>query len=183
MKKHLFVLFVILSTMAIFASTALAAPAAEGKSVVLISVDYQQGGIALLFHTSGLTQADLKDHSFYAHSNYHNMYCNFVDDTADVRCVVSKKLANYGGEGFHVTLAGFGFYDELPFESEACREGQAEWYTIDVFDNGVYDGSFEIPAVIWHEVVADGLLQELEGSGISFEINGSFCGPAVLIPV
>src|SRR6185295_2029571 len=137
MKKHLFVLFVTLITMAMFASTAFAAPASDGKSVVLISVEYQQGGIALLFHTSGLTKGDLKDHSFYAHSNYHDMYCNFMDDTTDVRCLVSKKLSNYGGESFHVTLAGFGFYDELPYKIiEVCQNGQAEWYVINVFDNG-----------------------------------------------
>jgi len=183
MKKHLSVLFVILITMAIMTSTALAAPALDTKSVILVSVEYQQGGIALLFHTSGLTRGDLNDRSFYAHSNYRNIYCNFVDDTTDVRCVVSKKLSNFAGESFHVTLAGFGFYDELPAKpSPVCSDGQAEWYYIDVSVNGEYDGSFEVPTQVWNQVVADGILQELESSGIVFEVTGSFCGPADFEP-
>src|SRR5258706_13579207 len=110
MKKHLSILFAVLAALAIFTTTAFAAPAS--KNVTLLSVEYQKGGIVLLFETSGLTKGDLKNNSFFVDSNDQKMSCNFVDDTTTVRCTVSKTLAGKGD--FHGTLAGFGFWGELP---------------------------------------------------------------------
>ena len=76
MKKCFSVLFVVLVLMSIFTTTVFAAPAAS-KSVSLVSVQYQAGGIVLLFETSGLTKADLKDNSFYAFISLHQHYLYF----------------------------------------------------------------------------------------------------------
>jgi hypothetical protein len=111
MKKIVSISFVVLAIMAVFVSTVFAAPA--GKSATLVSVEYQQGGIVLLFQTSGLTKADLKENTFYADSKNQNIYCNFVDDSTVVRCTVSKGLAGMGN--FQGTLAGFGFSGNLPY--------------------------------------------------------------------
>ena len=179
MKKRFSVLFVVLVLMSIFTSTVFAAPAAS-KSVSLVSIQYQAGGIVLLFETSGLTNADLKDNSFYADSNDQKMSCNFVDDTTKVRCTVSKALAGEGG--FHGTLAGFGFWGELPQPRSfdlVCAAGEIAWLTIDVFENGELVFSGEIPAWIWDEITSDGALDELAEMGIIFQVTGAFCAPDI----
>jgi hypothetical protein len=174
MKKRLSILFAVLAALAIFTSTAFAAPA--GKSVKFLSVAYQKGGIVLLFETSGLTKADLKDNSFYADSNDQKMSCNFVDDTTTARCTVSKALAGKGG--FFVTLAGFGFWGELPQEKVlACEEGTIPWYTVDIYQDGELLGSDEIPVWFWNELVANGLLDQAAEFGVTFDITGTFCAP------
>jgi len=134
MKKGFSILFAVLAALAIFTSTALAASAS--KKVTLLSVEYQKGGIVLLFETLGLTKTDLKDNSFFADSNYQKMSCNFVDDRT-VRCTVSKALAGTGD--FHATLAGSGFWGELPqekFFALTCPNGQALWYVVAIYYYG-----------------------------------------------
>lgn len=177
MKRRLAVIFGVLVVMAIFASTVFAAPAQAGKNATLTGIDYQSGGIVLSFQTSGLSKNDLKNNSFFAHSNYHNMYCNFIDDSTDVRCVVSKKLAQYAGEGFHVTLAGFGFWGEFPANTY-CSDEETVWITIEIVDNGEYVGTGDVPLELWNEALADGLLEYFAELGITFEITDQFCGPA-----
>lgn len=181
MKRHLSVLFMVLVALAVFTSTALAAPLAVGKSVTLLSVEYNKGGIVLLFETSGLTKADLKDNSFYADSNSQGMYCTFVDETTIVRCTVSKALAGLGG--FHATLAGFDFWGELPQARSfglQCAEGEEPWYAFDVYEFGEYADSGELPVEFWELLESEGIFEVLaEELGITFEITGEFCGPEV----
>jgi hypothetical protein len=179
MKKHLSVLLVVLAVTAIFTTTVLAAPV-NGKSVSLLSVEYQEGGIVLKFETSGLTQADLNNATFEAVSNYQDIYCTFVDGTTTVRCTVAKSLAGKGG--FKVTLAGFIFWDDLPKERAfglTCAEGEMLWYTYDVYIYGEleYSGG-EVPAFIWEMTEADGLFEIWAAEyGETYEIAGSFCAP------
>jgi len=177
MKKRLSVLFVVLAVTAIFASTVFAAPA-DGKSVKLIGVDYNKGGVVLTFETSGLTQADLNGAALFANSNDQGIYCNFVDNTTTVRCTAAKKLAGDGG--FKVTLAGFTFWGELPGERDlqACGVGEMLWYTYDYYVNGelVYSGA-EVPAFIWDEHEASGGFIIDAQNGWTYEITGSFCAP------
>jgi hypothetical protein len=174
MKKALSVLFAVLAALAIFTSTVFAA--SGSKSVTLLGVSYHKGGIVLLFETSGLTKGDLKDNSFSADSNDQKMSCNFVNDTATVRCTVSKALAGEGS--FFVTLAGFGFWGELPAEREvSCAEGTVLWLSINVYENGALVESGDIPAWIWSLFKAEGLFDEAAQYGINFEITNSFCAP------
>ena len=181
MRRRLSVLFMVLVALAVFTSTALAAPLAVGKSVTLLSVEYNKGGIVLLFETSGLTKADLKDNSFHADSNFQDMYCTFAGGTTIVRCTVSKGLAGLGG--FHATLAGFAFWGELPQARSLelqCADGEEPWYAIDVYEYGEYVDSGEIPVEIWNLFEAEGIFDLLaEELGITFEITDTFCGPDV----
>lgn len=176
MKKIISISFVVLAIMAVFASTVFAAPA--GKNATLVSVEYQKGGIVLLFQTSGLTKADFKNNSFYADSNNQNIYCNFVSDTTIVRCVVSKSLAGMGD--FRGTLAGFGFSGELPqartFDNATnvtltCSNGDVLWYTIDWYSNGVFQFSSTIPAYIY-DVAWQGATNIND-----IVVTGTFCAP------
>ena len=181
MKKSLSILFSVFTALMVFTTTAFAAPA--GRSVTLSSISYQKGGIVLIFETSGLTKADLKDNAFFADSNGQKMSCNFVDHTTTVRCTVSKALAGKGA--FHVTLAGFGFWGELPEDRNlliSCDEGEEPWYIINVYENGELVESGEVPVWIWNELVSLGFTDELENEGITFEIVNVFCGPDVSEP-
>lgn len=182
MRKHLFILFSVLAALAVFTTSAFAAPV--GKNVNLVSVSYQKGGIVLLFETAGLTRADLKDNSFYADSNNQKMSCGFVDHTTTVRCTVSKALAGKGD--FHVTLAGFGFWDTLPEVrgfSITCAEGEIPWYTINIYENGELVESGDLPVWFWNELVSLGILDELAQEGITVQIADIFCGPDIEGPV
>jgi len=175
-------LFSILAAMAVFTTSAFAAPA--GKNVNLLSVSYEKGGIVLLFETSGLTRADLKNTSFYADSNNQKMSCGFVDHTTTVRCTVSKALAGRGD--FYVTLAGFGFWEKLPEPrglSITCEDGEIPWYKITVYENGELVDSGELPVWVWQEIVSLGILDELAEDGITFRIADIFCGPDITEPV
>lgn len=178
MKKCFSILFAVLAALAIFTSTVFAT--SGNQSVTLVSVSYQKGGIVLLFETSGLTKADLKENSFYADSNNQKMSCKFVDDTTRVRCTVSKALA---GEGeFYGTLAGFGFWGELPQERPLgliCAEGEIPWYTIHVYFDGELAESGNIPVWLWDLFVAEGLIEEAMQDGVTFEILDTFCGPEI----
>ena len=113
MRKSLSTLFLVLVTLTLSVSSALAAPALANRNVTLQRVTYERGGITLLFHASGLTQADLQKTSFTAHSHQWNIACNFGSNTT-VRCHVSKHLSRFAGESFHGTLAGFSFEGILP---------------------------------------------------------------------
>ena len=181
MKKHLSVVFVVLVLMAVFTSTVFAAPAQTARNAILVSIQYQESGIVLMFQTSGLTKDDLKNNSFFAHSNSQNMYCFFVDDTTNVRCVVAKKLAEYEGEGFHGTLAGFGFWGDFPRNSY-CAEGESKWANIDMFENGELVDSGAVPLWVWDEAAGNGWFEYWEQNyGITYEITSQFCGSDELV--
>lgn len=174
MKKSFSILFAVLAALTIFTSTVFAA--SGNKSVTLSSVSYHKGGIVLLFETAGLTKGDLKNNSFSADSNDQKMSCKFVDDTTTVRCTVSKVLAGEGS--FFVTLAGFGFWGELPAAREvSCEEGTVPWLSLNVYENGELVESGDIPAWVWSLFKAEGLLDEAAQYGITFEITNSFCAP------
>lgn len=175
MKKFLTVLFTILIIIS-FTATSVLAAGSERKNVTLVSVEYQKGGIVLIFETSGLKKADLKDRSFYADSNYQKITCNFVDDTDKVRCIVAKSLAGKGS--FFVTVAGFGFWGELPktFEAEACGEGQILWYNI-LLQKDEFVAGGPIPAYRWDDLVAQGFLEIFAANGVTYEITDTFCAP------
>jgi len=184
MKRRLSVVFITLIIMAMFTSTAFAAPANGNKSVTLVGVEYQEGGMVLMFHTSGLTKDDLKNHSFYAHSNYYNMYCNFIDDTTNVRCTVSKKLATFQGESFHVILAGFGFYDVFPIDTY-CQDGETPWVYYSVFLNGELvftDGV--VPIKLWNNAITSGDFNYwAQTYGVTYQMTGQFCSSQNYGPV
>lgn len=114
MKKGLSALFFALTTIALLASNALAAPAQSNRNATLTRVTYERGGIVLLFHAAGLSRNDLNNTSFTAHDKQWKMTCRFVDQAAQIRCVLSKKLSMFAGEGFHGSLAGFYFSGEIP---------------------------------------------------------------------
>jgi hypothetical protein len=182
MKRRFSVVLMVIMTMAIFASTAFAAPAQSNKSVTLVSVEYNEGGIILLFHTSGLTKNDLENNSFAAHSSNRTMDCNFIDDTTDVRCVLPKKLAQYQGEAFHVILAGFGFYDTFPANTY-CPAGEIPWTSYNEIYNGETMYSGVVPMKIWNQALTGGFFAYAAQYGVTFEMNGHFCssqnfGPA-----
>jgi hypothetical protein len=176
MKRRFSVIFMLLVIMAMLTSTVFAAPAAkDSKYVTLYSVQYREGGMILLFHTSGLTKDDLKNNSFYAHSNTYNMSCNFIDDSTDVRCVLPKKLAQFEGEEFQVILAGFGFYDTFPINTY-CSEGEKPWVNYSVYIDGelVWDNG-EAMLQEWNYVLTSGLFDYWAQYGITYEITGQFC--------
>lgn len=182
MKRRVSVIFIVLILMTIFSSTVLAAPAQESKSVTFVNIEYQQGGIVLLFHTSGLTKSDLNNNSFFAHSNNQNMNCNFIDDSTDVRCVVSKGLAQDEGEGFHGTLAGIGFWGEFPTNSY-CPDGEIPWVNIDMFVDGKLADAGEAPLEVWYDVTAAGYFEIWTQYGITYKITGRFCSSGYYGPV
>lgn len=169
MKKYLSTAFVVLVTMAIFASTAFAAPAADA-SVSLKSVTFNGSGVVLKFSTSGLTKKDLKDNFFNIASNSYDMECDFIDDTTDVRCLVTKDLSNLAGEEFTAGLHGFLFYGNVP--QAAC----VPWINIDVFEDGELLGSFEALLAEWDYVASLGLFEYWAAYGITYKITGEFCG-------
>ncbi len=178
MKKRLSVLFVVLAVAAIFASTVFAAPV-NGKSVSLLSVDYNPGGVVLKFETSGLTQADLTGATFFADSNHQDIYCTFVGDSnTTVRCTAAKSLAGQGG--FKVTMAGFTFWDDLPKEKITkltCGAGDVLWYSVNQYINGEFYQSFTAPAWAWDEHEANGGFVKDALQGKTFERTGEFCAP------
>ena len=180
MKRHISVLLVMLVLMAIFASTVFAAPAQNGKSVTLVSIKYQPSGVVLMFHTSGLTESDLKNSSFFAHSSDQNIYCNFVNDTTDVRCLLAKKLAQYQGETFQGTLAGISFYGEFPTNTY-CDAGESPWYNFSEYVDGELVYSGEVPVWIWNNAANQGYFDVWAEYGITYEITGGFCSSAELI--
>src|SRR5258705_13263769 len=160
MKKGLYALCIVLVATAVLVSNVLAAPAQSNKNATLNSVTYERSGIVLLFHTSGLSVNDLHSTSFTALSKQWNITCNFVDG-ANVRCLVSKKLSVFAGQGFQGTLAGFHFAGKLPsvraFPSPvvtetlgvtetfvvtetptACSDGQTLLYTSEYCNNSSY---------------------------------------------
>jgi hypothetical protein len=110
MKRRFLVLFMTLAAAAILSSTVLAAP--NGKRVTFLYDEYMRDGIVLVFETSGLTKADLKDASVYVVSNWQKMYCKFADGKTIVRCSFPKKFAGRGS--YRAMLAGFVFWGELP---------------------------------------------------------------------
>lgn len=177
MKRNVSVVLVMLVLMAIFASTVFAAPAQNGKSVTLVSVKYQPSGVVLIFWTSGLTESDLKNSSFFAHSSDQNIYCNFVNDTTDVRCLLSKKLAQYQGESFQGTLAGISFYGEFPTNTY-CDEGESPWYNYNEYFDGELVYSGEVPEWVWRDYEAMGGFEYSAEYGITYEITGGFCSSA-----
>jgi len=180
MKRLVSAAFVTLVLMAIFTSTVFAAPAQNGKSVTLVSIKYQPSGVVLMFHTFGLTESDLKNSSFFAHSSDHNIYCNFVNDTTDVRCLLAKKLAQSQGETFQGTLAGSSFYGEFPTNTY-CDAGESPWYNFNVYEDGELVFSGEVPEWIWRDYEAMGGFEYSAEYGITYEITGGFCSSAELI--
>lgn len=136
MRKRLLVFLLSLFVASVFSTTASAAPGS--KRVVLLSTEYQSGGIVLIFETSGLTNADLKNAYVYANSQWYKMYCKYKDDTTNVRCSFTKKLAGQGN--FAATLGGFAFWGTLPEAKEIiegsgpaplCPAGQTAIYHLD----------------------------------------------------
>jgi hypothetical protein len=155
MKKGPSALFLVLLTTLVLVSNVLAAPAQLNKNATLISTTYQRGGIVLLFQTTGFSKSDLKNISLTAHSKQWDISCNFVDDTTDVRCVVTKKLSMFHGKEFHGALAGFFFSGTVPSArtfthpvvtggplnpdpTTACPDGQTLSYTFE-YSNTSYE--------------------------------------------
>jgi len=171
MKKHLSILVIVLAITAIFSSSVLAAPAAGTAS--LVSVSYNDGGVVLIFETSGLKKSDLKGATLYAGSNWHEMYCTFVDNTTKVRCTVSKNMAGKGE--FYAELAGIGFWGVLPQPRAVCSEGQIPWYSYNEYHNGVLIYSGKVPVWVWEEAEASGFFNQLAKQGYTFVVTGSFC--------
>src|ERR1051325_4515213 len=115
MKKGLSALFFVLVAASMLVSNVFAAPAqSSNMNATLTSTTYQRGGVVLLFQTTGLSKSDLKNISLTAHLKQWDISCNFIDDTSDVRCVVTKKLSKFDGEEFHGALAGFYFSGTIP---------------------------------------------------------------------
>lgn len=168
MKKHLSIVFVMLVVMAIFTSTAFAAPAANA-SISLKSVTFNGSGVVLKFSTSGLTKKDLNDNFFKIASNSYNMECSFIDETTDVRCLVSKDLSSLAGESFIAGLHGFLFYGNVP--QAAC----VPWINIDVFEDGELLGSFDATLAEWDYVASQGLFEYWAAYGITYKITGNYC--------
>ena len=165
--------------MAIFVSTASAA--AGGQNVSLVSVQYTKGGIVLIFNTSGLTKADLKNAYLYADSNRQNLSCNFVDDSTRVRCVVSKSLAGEGG--FYVTLAGFSFQGQLPAKKSAvestaaCGQGEVLWINLAQYRSGVLWWTQQVTASMWaFYQTTPAYAQDIQ-NGYTYEVGATFCAP------
>lgn len=179
MQKRFWTIIVVLLCTAFFASTVAAAPS-ENKSVTLVNAYYNNGtGIVLVFETTGLTKKDLKNNSLFAHSNNYVMSCNFKDDTSMVRCVIPGGLSQYAGESFSGTLAGFAFWGQIPekkAEELTCPDGQALWYTIDVYIEGEYDGSGDIPAEFYDFILDLIASYPEEFPDVTFQITGEFCG-------
>ena len=125
MRKSLSALCLVLVTLALSVSSALAAPALANRNVTLQRVTYERAGITLLFHTSGLTQADLQRTSFTTHSQQWNMVCN-LGGNITVRCRVSKQLSRFAGESFQGTLAGIRFSGTLPSARRFPTLGSAQ---------------------------------------------------------
>jgi hypothetical protein len=111
MKKGSSALLFALMMMTMLVSNVSAAP---NRNVTLKSVRYERSGIVLLFYSSGLSKEDLRNVSFTAHSMEWNLACNFLVDSTNVRCLVSKKLSAFAGEGFHGTLGGNYFSGQIP---------------------------------------------------------------------
>ena len=172
MKKFLSVFLVVFAITAIFASSVLAAPA--NSTVNLVSVSYNDGGVVLIFETSGLTKSDLKDATILIDSNWHKMYCTFVDNTTKVRCTVSKKMAGKGE--FYAVLAGVGFWGELPNPRPVCGD-KIPWYSFNQYQNGTLVGSGELPVWFWEFLVENGIIAQFAKAGTTFELTGTFCGP------
>lgn len=182
MKTLFFSLLVVLVFLSVSVPAVAAAPAQENKNVTLVGVQYQKAGIVLYFHTSGLSKSDLKNTFFFTHSNDHDMYCTFVDNTTDVHCTVPKKLAEYAGEGFHGTLADIGFWGVLPSAKDfplVCPAGEVPWYSIAVYENGSLVFSLELPSWIWDMLVESGILDEAQNEGVTLENTGTFCAPDI----
>ena len=193
MKKGFYALCIVLVAAAILVSNVLAAPAQSNKNVTLNSVAYDRSGIALLFHTSGLSENDLHNTSFTALSKQWNITCSFVDDT-NVRCLVSKKLSIFAGKGFQGTLAGLHFAGILPsaraFPSPvvietsivivtpdvgACPNGQTLLYTFEYSNNSPYQTDFTsgygtTPADNW-----DALVSAYEANGFTIQKIDEAC--------
>jgi len=180
MRKYLSIVFAVLAITAIFTSSVLAAPASKNAS--LLSVNYNQGGVVLIFQTSGLTKADLKGATLYANSNWYKMYCTFIDNTTKVRCTVASKMAGKGE--FYATLAEFGFWGSLPQpKTISCQTGEIPWYSYNEYYNGTFTLSSEIPVWLWEQLEADGSFDALAKIGLTYEITGAFCSSEELKPV
>jgi len=172
MKKYLSIILAVFAITAIFTSSVLAAPAS--KSVNLLSVSYTQGGVVLIFQTSGLTRGDLKGATIYANSNWHKMYCTFIDNTTKVRCTIANKLAGKGS--FRAVLAGFGFWGTLPQpKAPSCEPGQIPWYSFNQYYNGTFVLSGKMPVWLWNTYEENGFFSIYEGLGYTFSITGAFC--------
>jgi hypothetical protein len=159
MKKGFSALSVALVAIMMFVSNVYAAPAKSNRNATLQSVKYERSGIVLFFQSSGLSKNDIKNLSLTAHSGQWNMACSFVNDTTNIRCLVSKKLSIFAGEDFHGTLGGIRFTGQIPgarpFPSPSatevstnCTDGQTLWYTFE-YSNTSYQ------AEVWSEYAMD----------------------------
>lgn len=177
MKRRVSVVFVVLVLMALLVSTVFAAPAQNSKSVTFVSIKYLTSGVVLMFQTTGLTENDLKDPSFFAHSSSQNIYCNFVPDTTNVRCLLAKRLAQYQGESFHGTLAGINFQGDFP-RNTYCIDDEIPWYNYSVYEYGELVYSGDVPNWVWNQAEAEGWFDVWATMyGITYEITGKFCSP------
>lgn len=114
MRKNISVLFLVLVVALLLVSNVSAAYAMANKSITLVSTTYQKSGIVLAFQTTGLSKSDLKNISFVTHSHQYPIDCTFVNQTTNVRCIVSQSLSMFSGESFHGVLAGLYFTGFLP---------------------------------------------------------------------
>ena len=176
-------MLLMLLTLSVFFSAVAAAPA-EKKSLVLIEVRYVPGaGIVLLFDSTGLTHNDIQSGTAQVHSNPYDMYCAFKDETDVVRCIIPGSLTRYGGETFRANLAGFVFWARLPMPKTGplvCSDDESLWYTVYIYDDGVFEESEEMPAEIyewWLELIDD--YPQLDQ--ITLKIVDRYCGPKVII--
>jgi hypothetical protein len=175
-------LLVMLLTLAVFFSSVAATPA-ENKSLILNEVRHVPGaGIVLLFDSTGLTYNDIQGGTAFVHSNSYNMYCNFKDETDVVRCIIPGSLTRYAGETFRAKLAGFLFWPKIPAPKSGplvCSDQESLWYTVYIYEDGVFVESEEMPAEIyewWLEIIP----QFPEFNGITLEIADRYCGAKVI---
>jgi hypothetical protein len=111
MKKHLIIILLVLSMLAMLTGTVAAAPFAAG-TVTLVSVVYVPGkGPVFTFEVNGkFTNADLKGSLHVEGGEDFDLHCEQVDSTT-VKCTASKKAA-----GMNVTLTwgGVTYWASVP---------------------------------------------------------------------
>lgn len=113
MKRHLFVIVLVLAMLTMFTGTVLAAPMASG-SVTLLSVVFVRGkGPVFTFEVSGdYTKSDLKGALHVVNGADYDLYCVQVDSHT-VTCTAPKKA---GGHDVTLSWGGHVFSAHTPSE-------------------------------------------------------------------
>ena len=132
---------------------------------------------SVVIYLPGVTQDELKGASMFVNSDDHPVECTLKDEeTGRVVCHVPGK---YAGEEITLYVAGQTFYAKVPAPNGsnkiACAEDEVLWYSFDVYVDGEYLDSDEMPAWYWEELKADGFFEYLESLGATFWVTGTFC--------